>query len=137
MTTNLTVIEDALREINVISEVDNASAEQGAFALRKLNQMMASLLEDDVGVGWYAQTDTTDSIPIPDWAERGITASLALMLAPTYGATVSAELAAIINTEISKIRRKTQSEKLVNTDMTHLPIGQGHFGTRYDITTDS
>ena len=38
--TNLKVIEDALRDINVISEIDSASFEQGSYALRKLNQMM-------------------------------------------------------------------------------------------------
>lgn len=135
--TTLKVIEDAMREINVISEVDNASAEQGAHGLRKLNQMMESWREDDIEIGWHSQTTTTDTCPIPDWAELGVTTSLALVLAPKYGASVSAELVAVGSTEYKKVLRKSLSELLDNTDMTHLPIGQGHFGTRYDITTDS
>jgi hypothetical protein len=35
------------------------------------------------------------------------------------------------------LRRKLMVEKLDNTDMTHMPGGAGHFGGRYDITTDN
>ena len=41
MATNSEIITDALREINVISEVDSASAEQGSTGLTKLNRMIA------------------------------------------------------------------------------------------------
>ena len=136
MPTTLDIIEDALREINVISEVDSASAEQGSYALRKLNQMMALWEERDIdNLGWYAQPDTTGTIPIPDYAELAVTTALAVAIAPKYGATVSPELAAVASSAFSTVQRKSISEKLTNADMSHMPLGDGHY--RYDIETDS
>ncbi|MFM2115592.1 MAG: hypothetical protein RI908_1333, partial [Actinomycetota bacterium] len=45
MATNLEIITDALRELNVISEIDTPSAEQGAHALRKLNDLLEAATE--------------------------------------------------------------------------------------------
>jgi hypothetical protein len=135
--TNLTVIEDALREINVISEVDNASAEQGSDSLRRLNQMMEVWREDGIDFGYYPQTETNESCPIPDWAELAVTTGLAITLAPKFGASISAELAAVGSKTYRAVSRKSLSEKLDNMDMTQLPIGQGHFGHGYDINTDN
>lgn len=137
MSTNLEIIEDALRDINVLSEVDNASAEQGAYALRKLNQMMELWKEQSIDVGWYAQTATTDDIPVPDWMEGAVTAGLAIACAPKYGATVSRELGVIADNAISTVKRKLISEGLQNRDMSHMPIGSGHYGRGYDITSDT
>ena len=132
--TNSQLITDALREINVINEVDTLSPEKGAECLRKLNQMMESFKESSVNLGYFKQTDTTADCPIPDWAELGITIALAVAVASKYGASVSAETAAVGSGEMGMIRRKLISEKLDNTDMTHMPIGQGHYGHGYDIT---
>ena len=134
MTTNLIIIEDALRDINVISEIDSASAEQGSFCLRRLNQMMEVWKEQDIDIGWFAQTSTADTIPIPDWAELGVTNSLSILCAPNYGASVSLELAAIADVAVGVILRKSLSEKLENADMSHLPIGAGR-GVRHNILT--
>lgn len=138
MTTNIEIIEDALREINVISEVDTASAEQGEFALRKLNQMMAIWTEDrDMGnLGWFAQSATTDTAPLPRYAEMAVTTGLAIALAPKYGASVSPELAAVAASTYQTLLRKCITEKLDNTDMSHMPVGSGHFNGRYDIEND-
>lgn len=138
MTTNLQIIEDALRDINVISEIDTASAEQGSFCLRRLNQMMEASKEDDIDLGWFSQTSTADTIPIPDWAELGVTASLAIVCAPNYGATVSTETAVIANKFTGIIQRKSLSEKLTGANMSHLPVGAGKFSRhRRNILTDS
>lgn len=134
MTTNITIIEDALRDINVISEIDTASAEQGSFCLRRLNQMMELWKEQDIDIGWFAQSSTADTIPIPDWAELGVTSSLAIACAPTYSASISIELAAIADVAVSVILRKSLSEKQENADMSHLPVGAGR-GIRHNILT--
>ena len=134
--TNLQVIEDALREINVISEVDNASAEQGKYALRKLNQLMEVWRENDVEVGYYKQTSTSGTCPIPDWAELGVTCALAVAIAPKYGASVSQETAVVADAAMGMISRKSISEKLDNADMSHMPHGSGRFGSGYNIETD-
>lgn len=136
MTTNITLIEDALRDINVLAGSDTASASQGQYGLRKLNQLMEAWKEDDVDIGWFAQSSTTDTAPIPDWAEIAVTAGLAILLAPKYGATVSGELATIADNSINRIKRKLISEKQKGADMSHLPRGSGIYGSGYDITRD-
>ena len=137
MTTNIEIIEDALREINVISEVDTASDEQGSFALRKLNQMMELWKERDIdNLGWYSQSDTTETAPIPDYAELAVTTNLAIALAPKYGASISMELGAIAASAFQTVQRKSISEKLDNTDMSHMPVGSGGFEGRYNIERD-
>jgi hypothetical protein len=133
MATNLTLIEDALRDINVLSEVDSASAEQGSYALRKLNQLMEVWKENDIDFGWFAQTQTTATAPVPDWAEAGVTVALSIACAPKYGATVSRELAVIADVTIGMIKRKCISEKLENADMSHMPLGSGRLGYGYNI----
>ncbi len=134
--TNLQVINGALRDINVISEVEDASAEQGAHAIRKLNQLMEIWKEEDKDLGYFSQPDTTGTCPIPDWAELGVGAALSIVLAPKYGASISPELVAVADAAVNAIARKTISEKLDNQDMSHMPRGQGHFSSGYDITTD-
>jgi hypothetical protein len=136
MTTNLTIIEDSLRDIGVISEIDDASAEQGSYCLRKLNQLMEVWKENSIDIGWFAQSSTTDTIPIPDWAELGVTATLSIVVAPNYGATVSPELIAIADAAAGMILRKSLVEKLTGADMSHLPTGAGN-RSGHSILTDS
>jgi hypothetical protein len=137
LTANLTIIEDALREINVISEIDNASSEQGSFCLRRLNQMMEVWREDGVEIGYFAQSTTTDDIPIPDWAELGVTAALAIAIAPTYSASVSPELIANVSVSSTMITRKSLAERQQGANMSHLPAGSGNFFRSRNILTDS
>jgi hypothetical protein len=136
MSTNLQIIEDALRDINVISEIESASPEQGQHGLRKLNQMMEASKEMGVDIGWFSQTLTTATAPIPDWAELGITAGLSIAMAPKYGASISVEIASIADTFTSMIQRKIISERMKNADMSHMPTGEGdYYSGRSNILT--
>ena len=138
MATNLEVIEQALRDINVINEVESASDEQGQTGLQKLNQMMALWKISSRDVGYFAQSDTSATIPIPDWTEEAVTSSLSLLLAPKYGASISIEQATLIEHSVNAITREIISNNMTNTDMSHLPIGSGHYyGNRRHILTDS
>jgi len=137
MATNLELITDALREINVINEVQTPTAEQGTQALRKLNQMLEEWKEDSLDLKWYKQSSTAATAPIPDFAETAVIMGLAIYCAPQYGASISVETAAKADNSITILRRKLITEKLDNADMTHLPIGSGHVVGTYDITTDS
>jgi hypothetical protein len=62
---------------------------------------------------------------------------LALMIAPTYGASLSAETASMLDSSISKLKRKLIAEGLGSLDMSHMPSGTGHYGSRWDINTDA
>jgi len=138
MATVLSIIEDALREINVIAETDSASPEQGQFGVRKLNQMMAVWRETkDIDLGYFSHPDTNGTMPTPEWSELAITTGLAIVIAPKYGATVSVELAAVAQSAISSVQTKLQVEKKKGVDLSHLPIGSGHYGRGNNILTDS
>ena len=135
MTTNLTIIGDALRDINVISEIDTVSPEQGKFGLRKLNQLMEMWKESSLDLQYFAQTSTTDTIPIPDWAELAVTHALAILMAPGMSAPISAELFALADITVNVVKIKLQSEALTHVDLSHLPAGAG-YRRRRNILTD-
>ena len=138
MSTVLEVIEDALREINVISEVDSASAEQGKYALRRLNQMMNLWRETmDIDLGWFDQSTTSGTMPTPDWAELAITMGLAVTIAPKFGASISAETASVAQSAIGGVQTKLIVEKKKGVDLSYLPVGSGHYGRGNNILTDS
>src|SRR3972149_3026504 len=84
MTTNIAVITDALRLLGVVSETETPGADQGAHALGRLNRMLAQWTEDDIELGYFAQSLTTADCPIPDWAERGVISKLAQDLRAVY-----------------------------------------------------
>ena len=136
MTTNLTIIGDALRDINVISEIDTVSPEQGKFGLRKLNQLMEMWKESSLDLQYFAQTATTDTIPIPDWAELAVTHALAILMAPGMSAPISQELFTLADITVNVVKIKLQSEALTPVDLSHLPAGTGRHGRR-NILTDT
>ena len=138
MSTIIEIIDDALRDINVISEVDSASAEQGKFGLRKLNQMMNLWQQTkDIDLGYFNQSSTTTDIPIPEWAELAVTTGLSIAMAPKYGATTSPELLAIAQSSIGAVQTKIMVEKKRGVDLSYLPVGSGHYGRGNSILTDS
>jgi hypothetical protein len=138
MSTNLELINRALREINVIAENENASSEQGSQCLVKLNNMMEIWKEIGIDLGWFKQTATSGTAPIPDYAEMAVVSSLAILCAPQYGASVSLELAGVADRTYRQLLGKAQREALDNVDMTHMPSGSGKYrtGKVYDIYSD-
>ena len=137
MTTNLKIIEDALKDINVLGETATASAEQGAHGIRKLNQMMASWRDaDSIDLGYFPQTSTADTIPIPEWAELAVSSSLSVVLAPKYGASISDVAAAVVNSFYSSMLRRVQLTRLKPSDLSHMPRGSGASGYGWDVLTD-
>lgn len=126
--TNISVITDALRDLNVISETETPSAEQGAHALRLLNEMMEAWDEDGVKLGYFAQSGTGDNCPIPAWAENAVTVKLAVeQLAPTYGAEPSAALVKKYEDRVNALLRRVLNHQLSGADMSHLALGGGYY----------
>ena len=135
MSTNLQIITDSLRALNVINENETPSAEQGAQCLRKLNQMMALWAVDGTVIGYFAQTDTSATCPIPDWAESGVANHLALYVASDFGAEPTLPVIAAADTGMQTILRTVMNIALIGADMSHLPSGSGKFGTGFNINT--
>ena len=63
--------------------------------------------------------------------------ALAANLAPQYGTSLSGESAALLDYYVNIVRRANIEGTIDNVDMSHLPEGMGHWGNRYDISTDS
>ena len=133
----LDIIDDALREINVISEVGTATADQGKYALRKLNQMMDLWRETkSVDVGYFNLSATTETAVIPDWAILAVTLSLATALASKYGASVSMELGTVAGDAFSGVQTRCILDKKTGVDLSYLPVGSGNYGRGNDIRND-
>lgn len=133
MSTNVQIIGDALGLLNVLAEGESVTAEQGAHALRVLNQMLAAWAADDIVLGYFEQTETTDPCPIPDWAEQGVSGKLALVLAGHYRTPPSPFCIAVADEGYSLILRTLMNQRQVGADLSHLGSGNG----RYDILTDA
>lgn len=135
MTTNVSIIESSLRLIGVVGESQSASAEQGATALLVLNQLMESLVVEDVNLGYFAQTSTTATCPIPAWAERGIISRLAKALLAIYPtAVLSPDLMDDAQNGFAVIQRICFNQKNVALDASHLGLGEG-YRRRFNIIT--
>jgi hypothetical protein len=124
------VIADALVEINVVRDGETPSAEMQARAIRALNKMMALWEADGRSLGYVPIGTVTDIMTVPDAALVGIYSSLAIMLAPGFGATVSPELVAVNEKGMAVIDKITAQQVLMEMD---LPCGS-HCGT-FNINT--
>lgn len=135
MSTNLEIITDALRGLNVIDETETPSAEQGSFCLRQLNQMLSAWKDaDGIDLGYFEQSSTAATCPIPAWAEAGVWAKLALRVASQFGAQVPLGTIAAADEGYTTILRTVMNLKLEGADMSHLPQGTGRIYSDYDIT---
>src|SRR5689334_18271872 len=84
----LEVVTDALRNIGVLGVTDTPDAEQGADGVRKLNELMSSLAEDGIDLGYAQSSSTADTIVLPLGSVSTIKALLSLRMAPLYGADI-------------------------------------------------
>lgn len=91
--TALDYIKDALRLIGVIGETETPSAEQGAFGVSKLNDLMAELEECGIELGYAPVSATTDTVTLPAGHRAGIKAQLAVEMASNYGAEIPLSVA--------------------------------------------
>ena len=110
----------------MIAETQVSSAEQGTNALRKLNQLMETWAVEGVELGYFAQTATTATCPIPAWAEKGVTAKLAKALLVDYPSSVLApDLMDDNENGVNVIRRVVHYQNREPLDMSHLGLGSG------------
>lgn len=126
MSTNLQILTDALRAINVLDETETASAEQGTYCLRQLNQMLAQWEVEGVPLGYFAQSSTAADCPIPDWAEGGVSNKLALRIAGQYSAPIPPATVVAADEGYQVILRTVMNLKLQGLDMSHIALGEGY-----------
>src|SRR5262245_54673389 len=96
--TYLDLITDAYRLRNVIDENEAPSAEQLVEGVRLFNQMMAAWLADGIDLQYIpvAAADIANTLTLPDYAQMGVTANLAVRV--VAGGTITPELQAQADT---------------------------------------
>jgi hypothetical protein len=133
--TALDLITDALRDIGVISEIESPSAEQGDAAVSRLNDLMASLAEDGIDLGYAPISATTDTVVIPDGHVSTIKALLAIKCAPMYaGSEVPPLIAASADAGYTRLLKQALLLQNTAVIMGHMSLGAGSQSS-YDITT--
>lgn len=124
--TNLELTADAMRQIGILDENEQPSAEQGVQGLRRLNQVMALWAESGLTFpSWFPQTTLAEECPIPEWAQLAVTSALSIAMAAAYGIAVSPEVVAIAEVSRDVIERKRADQQLQPIDLSVLPMGEG------------
>lgn len=117
----LDLITDAFHLRNVIDEDAVPDAGPAASALRKCNQMFAEWRAKGINLNYFATDTLNDTLTIPDWAESGATAQLAIRLAA--GAAITPELTLMADEGMKTIR--TKCLVMPEADMSDMPRGDG------------
>lgn len=130
----LTLITNALRSIGVLDFYTAPAAEQGEHALTNLNQLMASLAEDGIDLG-YAPTDAiTDDIILPLGHVAAIEAMLALKEASDRGIEPPATLRYIADQGRQRLLGRAVSAQIEHAQSDTLPRGSAQRST-FNILT--
>ncbi len=129
----LEIVTDALRDIAVLGETDTPSTEQGQTAVRKLNELMASMAEDGIDLGYAPVANTAATIDLPLGAVSTIKAMLSVACAPIYGAEVPAQVAGKAESGYNRLLGKAVSLQIERAQSNTLPAGQNQ-RYRWDIT---
>lgn len=128
----LEVVTDALRNIGVISEIDTPSAEQGQDGVRRLNELMASLAEDGIDLGWVPIEDTADAVVLPAGEVRSIKALLGVNMAAIYGAEVPQQVASVAGYGYARMLRNALLMAQTAVSLASISHGEGS-APLYDI----
>jgi hypothetical protein len=131
----LEFVTDALRGIGVLSEIETPSAEQGSDAVRKLNELMASLAEDGIDLGFAPIADTSAAVDIPLGHVATIKMLLAVRCADLYGADVPEVVAGIASNGYNRLLARAVNEQVRSAQSNTLPVGQTNRYGRYNIIT--
>ncbi len=129
----LELATDALRDIGVISEVETPSPEQGQSFVRKLNELMASLAEDGIDLGFAPVSTTADTVTLPLGAVSTIKVMCAVACAPMYaGSEVPPLVSALASSGYTRLLSQAIRFQLEHAHSGTLPMGQNYrYG--YDI----
>ena len=128
----LEIVTDALRGIGVISEIDTPSAEQGQDGVRRLNELMASLAEDGIDLGWVPVEDTADAVVLPAGEVRSIKAQLGVNMASIYGAEIPQQVASVAGYGYARMLRNALLMAQTAVSLASISHGEGA-APLYDI----
>jgi hypothetical protein len=130
----LDLVTDALRQITVIGQTATPSAEQGQDAVKKLNDLMASLAEDGIDFGYNPKATTAESIELPLGHVAAIQALLGARLCDGYGIPVPPGVAAVAEGGYQRMLRNAIYAEARETRTDNAPRGNAQ-GYVWDITS--
>lgn len=132
---NLTFVNDALSLIGVLPAGQNASAEDGALALRVVGELADEWADDGIVITWDSQAELSDDCPLAGTERTATNYALAVRLCPHFGREVAPTLAALASDAVRKLQR-IQIVRSIEPAEPPMPISERLGGT-YDIFTDS
>ena len=125
MTTAATLVKQILNEINVRSVESELEADEIQDTLFALNAYMLTLDANGIKLGFTEVENLGDSITVPGGAIMGIIANVAVMMAPTFGVTVSQET--VVKAKIGLSAMRKLGVKINPSQYPQgLPIGSGN-----------
>jgi hypothetical protein len=92
----LQIVTEAFQLAGITDETESPSPEQGVNGLTVLNDMLANEAVDGLRLGWWPQTNLTNTAPLRDSDFYGVKLMLALALAPRYGIDIAKDNPALV-----------------------------------------
>lgn len=94
----MTIVADFIRDtlgcLGVVDVRQPVRPEDMQTGIRFLNRLVTRLEANQVSVGWSDVSSPSDTLPLPPEAELGVMYTLAIVMAPQYLVTPSAEVMA-------------------------------------------
>lgn len=125
--TNSDFIRDALGLIGVLRISQSPDANQGAQALRVMNNMFFEWEAMGVNLGWIKQTSTTEDFPLEDALVLACQSNLAIRLAPFYERQPSAVAIGIAQAGYSRLVRDAAIAARESIDISDLSKGDASY----------
>jgi hypothetical protein len=125
---NLLLVNDALALIGVLPSGVDASAEDGALALRVAGEMVEEWADDGIIVNWPAQPELNDECELTGVEKTSVKQQLAVRLCPFFGCDPPATLVALAQSSYAKLRRIQMVARLEPVVLS-LPAAEGSYGT--------
>jgi len=118
------MIRNALVGAGVLDENQSPSAVQAADAISTLNDLVTDWQDNrEIELGFYAQTPSTATVAIPDWAKRAVERALTVELQREYKLPSDPELIALAESAYESMSVKALYED-TTVDVSYLPLGQ-------------
>jgi hypothetical protein len=131
--TVLDFVTDAYFIAGIISEVESPSAQQGSRAVTRLNDIMASLAEDGIDLGYNPKSSVSDTLDLPLGHVEGLKALLAVKLCSANGVPIPGSALEDAERCYNRLLGQAVSMQIERAQSNTLPCGENqHYG--YDIT---
>lgn len=139
-TTKREIIEGAFSDIGLAAFTFDISTEETTDALRKLDRMVAQWDSRGLRIGYALPTSPGNSSPaeiagVPDIYASALVQNLAMLLAPSYGKTITQDMRINAKQSYSDLVARVAGRDIVEMRYPDtLPIGTGNKPFRGDST---